>query len=161
MSFSTHSYFCTDINQMSILRGTGRPRHDVSVICMFLNFSFLTPITNIVGVAGEVVRLFQSPVSRHCRHKDGTPLALRHFIRDCWATIVVSYRYFATHLQIDLLLHSFTRTGSIRFESEFRSCVKVEMAVLDFPSLISLMVCGDVKPVPNKPYGLWRRKARP
>ena len=60
---------------------------------------------------------------------------------------------------------------------EMRSCVKVEVAVLGSPSLISLMVSVDVKhhegdqelcesrggrpglPVPNKPYGFCGRKA--
>ena len=66
--------------------------------------------------------------------------------------------------------------------SEFRSCVRVEVAVLGSPSLISLMVSVDVKhhvyyyalslrvqelcesrggrpglPVPNKPYGFCGR----
>ena len=37
--------------------------------------------------------------------------------------------------------------------TELRSCVKVEVAVLDSPSLISLMVSVDVK---HHVYILWR-----
>ena len=40
-------------------------------------------------------------------------------------------------------VHQF-RAQELR-ESEFRSCVKVEVAVLDFPPLMSLTVSVDVK----------------
>ena len=43
-------------------------------------------------------------------------------------------------------------------QTELRSCVKVEVAVLVSRALISLMVSVDVMPVPNSLYGLRGRK---
>ena len=46
-----------------------------------------------------------------------------------------------------LAANTFKADGSDRMRrgSEFRRCVKVEVAVLDSPSLISLMISVDVK----------------
>ena len=43
----------------------------------------------------------------------------------------------------ETITNSLLRTSSVL--SELRSCVKVEVAMLRFPSLISLMVSVDVK----------------
>ena len=43
---------------------------------------------------------------------------------------------------------------------ELRSCVKVEVAVLGFPSLISMMVSVDVKQHFNKPRTLPQEKKK-
>ena len=59
-----------------------------------------------------------------------------------------------------------SRGGHTGFpQSSLRSCVKVEVAVLGSPSVISPVVSVDIKqhwiglPVPNSPYGLCGRKA--